>query len=187
MSTRKDIFLVGHMKHQITGSKLPSNGDCLKVLFYNMRVTKLNLAASARLVIDECIIFWEKARIPTRDRHKCKEKLIKLHVDWRQLLKNKNKDSEHFREKENNFVEMLENLFDIAHQNALQMIRINEDKQFLLKQREKGRPGSMLGIDMKETNKEKRKSDRQKREDERRQRISELPCTSSGKFALFVL
>jgi hypothetical protein len=50
----------------------------------------------------------------------------------------------------------MNNPFDIAHQDALTMIRIEEDKLFLVKQREKGRPGSMLGIDIKLTNIEKR-------------------------------
>jgi len=63
------------MNHQITGSKLPSGGDCLKVLFYNMRITKLNLNYSASLVIEECIVFWKKARIPTQVPHRCKDKL----------------------------------------------------------------------------------------------------------------
>ena len=34
---------------------------------------------------------------------------------------------------------MFENLFDIAHANALEMISIEEDKQFLMAQREPGR------------------------------------------------
>lgn len=66
------------MKHQITGSKLPSRGDCLKVLMYNLRMTKLNLNESAALVTDECLVFWRKARIPTQEPHKCKEKFKKF-------------------------------------------------------------------------------------------------------------
>jgi hypothetical protein len=66
MSLRKKIFLIGYMNHQITGSKLPSRGDCLKVLFYNMRITKLNLNDSASLVIEICIVFGKKAGTPTQ-------------------------------------------------------------------------------------------------------------------------
>jgi hypothetical protein len=51
MSSREKSFLIGYMNHQITGSKLPSRGDCLKVLFYSMRITKLNLNDNAILVI----------------------------------------------------------------------------------------------------------------------------------------
>jgi len=58
---RQQIYLVGPMNNQITGSKLPSKGDCLSVLFYNMRLVNLNLHESSRLVIDECSFFWKKA------------------------------------------------------------------------------------------------------------------------------
>jgi hypothetical protein len=83
MSSHEKLFLIGYMNHQITGSKLPSRGDCLKVLFYNIRITKLNLNNSTSLVIEECIRFWKKARIPTQVSHICKSKLIKLYEEWK--------------------------------------------------------------------------------------------------------
>jgi len=43
----------------------------------------------------------------------------------------------------------LKDLFDVAHQNALEMITIEEDKNFLIFQRKKGRPGAMRGVDKK--------------------------------------
>ena len=42
----------------------------------------------------------------------------------------------------------LDDLFDIAHMNALAIIKIEIDRQFLLSQREKGRIGSMLVRDI---------------------------------------
>lgn len=36
------------------------------MLFYNIRKVKLTISESAYLVICECVIFWEKARIPTK-------------------------------------------------------------------------------------------------------------------------
>ena len=50
----------------------------------------------------------------------------------------------------------MNDLFDIAHQNALSMIKIAEDREFLAAQREKGRRGSMIGIDKKLKDKEGR-------------------------------
>jgi adenylate/nucleoside-diphosphate kinase len=50
----------------------------------------------------------------------------------------------------------------------LNTIKIEEDKQFLLKQRQKGRPGCMLGIDMKLTGVENRKICRQEEEEKRK-------------------
>lgn len=58
------IFLIGSTCNQIIGSKLPSKRQALRVLFFNMRKVKLNLHESAKLVIQEIVVFWQKARIP---------------------------------------------------------------------------------------------------------------------------
>ena len=38
LRSSKFLFLIRDVKHQITGSKLPSNGQVLAVLFYNREV-----------------------------------------------------------------------------------------------------------------------------------------------------
>lgn len=45
--------------------------------------------------------------------------------------------------KVNNFVNNLDDLFDVAHANAMNLIKLQEDKEFLKAQREKGRRGSI--------------------------------------------
>ncbi|XP_053968170.1 uncharacterized protein LOC128869625 [Anastrepha ludens] len=74
------------------------------------------------------------------------------------------------KKKEKDFVEKLEDLFDIAHANALNIIFIEEDKQFLSKQRMKGRTGFMYGIDYQLSVKETRVSERKLREEKRKER-----------------
>lgn len=76
-----------------------------------------------------------------------------------------------YRNKYQEFVDILINLFDIAKQNALITMTIEEDKIFLLKQREKGRPGSMIGVDQR-LNRQNIKNEKQKEQ-------SENPCTSN--------
>ncbi|CAH0395707.1 unnamed protein product [Bemisia tabaci] len=71
-----DVYLIGSYFSQIVGSKLPSNGDALKVLFFNIREVKHSLRESAHLVIDEILSFWNKARIPTKHRSDCVKKLV---------------------------------------------------------------------------------------------------------------
>ena len=68
------------------------------------------------------------------------------------------------------FVNQLDDLFDIAHANALYMIRIQEDKMFLLSQRQKGRPGCMLGVDYKLSLQEKKKEEKLQKFEERKKR-----------------
>lgn len=43
----------------------------------------------------------------------------------------------------------MNDIFDIAHARALDIMKIESDKQFLIAQRTKGRPGCLLGIDRK--------------------------------------
>lgn len=168
---RQGIYLVGAMKNQILGSKLPSNQDCLSVLFNNMRNVRLNLSEAANLVIDECEIFWRKARIPTKDKSDSVKKLKKLYEEWRNLEKSCKRRTDNQQGKEKAFSEKLNNLFDIAHANALNIMSIEKDKQFLIAQRKPNRVGSMLGIDNKITAAEKRKAVTEKKKELEKQKL----------------
>lgn len=147
--TKDKIFLVGYPIHQINGCKLPSNRQVLCALFYNLRTVNLTLRESAKLTIREVFIFWEKARIPTKQEQNGITKLEKLHAELRTLQKDRKKTSETVKNKFKQFVEKLDDLFDIAQQDALALMKSEEDKAFLVKQRQKGRPGSMIGVDLK--------------------------------------
>lgn len=180
-SSKKGVFLIGDVKHQITGSKLPSNGQVLAVLFYNIREVNLSVNESANLTIRECIIYWGKARIPTKSLPNCVKKLVTLYQVWRDLQKNANKTQDVFEQRRQEFVTNLGNLFDIAHADALQLIKINEDRIFLQRQREPGRPGHLAGVDKKLTDKEEKTRLRNIEEQKRRAKYysSLTPSTSS--------
>jgi hypothetical protein len=72
--SRQHFFLISPMKNLINESKLLSKRNCFSILFYNIRFVKLNLHESAYLVIDECLIFWRKTRIPTQYTSDCLSK-----------------------------------------------------------------------------------------------------------------
>ncbi|GBM12833.1 hypothetical protein AVEN_247602-1 [Araneus ventricosus] len=152
----RNIYLIDSERHQITGCKLPSNRQVLSVIFYNLHEVKLSIRESASLVARECLIFWEKARIPTRATHHCVEKIMKMYNNWRNLQKSACRRSETQEENERNFISDLNNLFDIAHANALEIIKIEEDRKLLLSQRESGWTGCLMGIDMKLAKREER-------------------------------
>jgi len=103
---------------------------------------------SAKLAIDSVLSFWQKARVPTRQPVKCWSKLEKLYEKYITLKKNKGRAGGAQRRNEEDFKSSLEDLFDIAHQNALTDPKVlEEDKDFLRGQREKGRKGYMAGVD----------------------------------------
>jgi adenylate/nucleoside-diphosphate kinase len=171
---RKDtsVFLIGNYVPQIIGNRLPWIHQVLEVLFFNMREVMLDLRDSASLVIKETMIFWNKARIPTREPQRCIENLEGLYKDWRSLQKDVKKTTEYYIKKISLFVFKLNDLFDIAHTNSLDLISLDEDKQFLINQRKKGRPGSICGIDMKLNQKETRVAQKEEKEIKRKQKYS---------------
>ena len=90
-------------------------------------------------------------------------------------------------QKEGQWKEELKDLFDVAHANALELIKIQEDKEFLLAQREKERRGKMMNVDKvlekRKENSERIKGElmkRRKREEERKRNCQELVILTSS-------
>lgn len=92
----------------------------------------------------------------------CFRAIKKLYKEWRCLQKNASDPQTSIQiTKEQKFQLDLNNLFDIAHANALTIVNIDEYREFLQLQRQPGRSSSITGIDQvlarKESNKWKRK------------------------------
>lgn len=104
---RDKIYLVYHYTNEITGSKLPSNIQVLRTLFFNLRIVKLNVRDSAKLVIKEVLIFWEKARIPTKTDKICINKVEMLYNEWRELQKHAGRTTASHKIKEQQFTSNL--------------------------------------------------------------------------------
>jgi hypothetical protein len=85
--------------------------------------------------------------IPVNQEYNNIKKLESLYEEWRTLQKHVARTTEINKNKQECFVNELDDLFGIAHMSALDIIKINIDRQFLLYQREKYRIGCMLGID----------------------------------------
>lgn len=174
--SKRRIDLIGNVSHQITGAKLPSNKQVLQVFFYNMRFVcvKPNAKESAKLAVDAVLIFWQQARIPTMRKDHCIEKLLQKYENWKTIQKIvPEKRSAKQKQEENMFVDHLDDLFDIASKNALEAISIEEDKQFLISQRQKGLPGCMAGVDQTLLMREKRAIERKEKEEMRKKRYEE--------------
>ena len=146
--SKTSIWLIGSEEVEITGSKLPSNKQVLSVFFHHHKTLKKTIHKSAMVVVQMVATFWNKACIPVQPEHHAVSKLEKLREKWVKLKKNANRKTETQQQNETDFVDDLDNLFDIAHLDALNIIKIQEDKDFLLAQREKSCHSCMGPVDM---------------------------------------
>ncbi|XP_045104729.1 uncharacterized protein LOC123500125 [Portunus trituberculatus] len=188
--SKTEVYLLGSLEHSITGTKLPSKKQVLQVFLYHhlqQRKTKNNAAVDTMAVVEE---FWKRARIPMQKPQRARENIIRLYEKWVALKKNKNRATATQKANERKFVDSLENIFDIAHANAMSMITLEEDREFLKAQREEGRRGSMISRDMslakQESRRKKRKEEEQRRvtkalqEQEKVDETAELSSSSSS-------
>jgi hypothetical protein len=94
----------------------------------------LTVRNAATQEIEKVLPYWEKARIPVRQKQHCISKLDKLFNEWKMLTKHKKRETSLHKKKETDFTASFEDLFDVAHSDALQLIKIPEDRAFLLAQ-----------------------------------------------------
>jgi hypothetical protein len=136
------VCFIGAVSVQITGNQLPSRLQALRVLFFHLRVLNLRLDDAINETLQEVILFWKKAQLPTQDIRRCREKLHALYQQWHSLIKHKNRSEQN----ENTFMISLLSLFDIAHGNVSELV--DERKmQFLVKQRTGTREGYIADIE----------------------------------------
>jgi hypothetical protein len=162
METREKsiVYLIGSYEHEILGAKLPSLRQTFGYFLYLHKVHKRTIRDASRETIEVVTTFWIKAGIPTRGPQHCIQKLETIFTEWKALQKHKNRTTDGHRTREEKFLEQLDDVFDIAHADALTLINIPEDQAFLLSQREKGRPGSMASVDMVQARRTQRAHDR---------------------------
>ena len=177
ISTRKEteVWLIGQPISRIESRKLPSKGDVLRRLFFLMRNDKKNVKDAAEIVEQEVVGFWQIAKIPTIADYHAAPKVEKEYNKWRSLQKGSSRRSAPQIEKEKIFVNKLNDLFDIAHANALGPLTLAEDQGFLLAQREKGRRGYMAGVDREFAKQQARKQSK-KEAQERLQQKDQHDC-----------
>ena len=132
-------FLVGHPQVKVTGAKLPTAGQTLRVFFHRQMCKEIScefqlpdmskwtsLSDLAYLVVQENILpFWGKAGIPTMSLQYAKEKLLKLHSKWKTLNKLRERKSPINIKHRKEFQLELEKLFDIAAPDAKIQIQLD--------------------------------------------------------------
>lgn len=159
--SKTEVYMLGSVKEVLTGTKLPSVGDVLRFYLHQLK-TSTTKHEAAVATLNEVKTFWDKARIPMRRIDNAVKQLEDLVKRWEGLKKNKARRTVTQVANEDALYDILNDVFDIAHQDALDMIKIPEDKAFLLAQREKGRRGLMAGVDISSVQKEKAQAEKAK-------------------------
>lgn len=96
-------------------NKLPTNLNILQVLFYKTKNEKIKTDDAFNSIFLQLESMWNNAFIKIKRVDKCKEKFKKLYDGFRSVQKLKNKSIP----KVNVFVEELNNVFDISHDNTI--------------------------------------------------------------------
>lgn len=125
-----EVWLVGQLIDCLdleNIKQLPTCGQVLRRLFFDLKVNKLSLSTSCSTVIDETLIIWHAANIPTTQKPNAVSKLKALYQKHVCVGKNKARQSDRQKELEDEFSELMMKLFDISHANSDHMIRIEED------------------------------------------------------------
>ena len=183
--TRSDLFLLGHPPDTFGVSKLPSNREALGLFLKLHFEEKQTIREASTQVIRRAQTIWNaKARIPTKHEQDSIKKLENLFIRWKNLKKLRNRSTEAEVKKRSLFIEVLDDLFDIAHSEAMKMIDLKEDKDFLIAQREKGRRGTFGPIDTALAAKEERKEEDRLKERKRKIKHDDECKASTSKVFL---
>lgn len=193
-TNKTDIWLIGQITPALIQTKLPSIKKVLCLFFYYKIKMKQGNKESANSTACVVLALWKKANIPTRLKKHVVNKILQYFTEWQKLKKNKAnkaKRSERIQQKEQEWQTKLEDLFDIAHANVLNMMTDEENSSFLMAQRKNGRPGKISNLDKEYAKREAKKQDKeawlkrmQRREKQRIKCISErcklLPTSLSS-------
>jgi hypothetical protein len=124
---------------------------------------EFTMKEAAQLAISKVLKIWQCARIPHQRIDSVIRILTKLYDQYEKLKKNRLRCNANDMKKQDGFEECLVRLFDIATSDALVTMKVEEDKQFLIKQRQDVLSCSMAGVDNVLAKKEKRKRERNER------------------------
>lgn len=130
------IFLIGvkDLEPISRFNQLPTLRQVL-LSFHFFLQEKKSVRNASHSTVEELILVWQKAAIPIRLVKHCIDKLEKLHSEWLLLKKYKGRISDTQKKRETLFQEQLDMVFDIAHNDALTMCKVDEDREVLIDQR----------------------------------------------------
>lgn len=154
-----NVWLIGFPDESLCGARLPSGRDVMQNFAHYHSKLKMTNNESASKVYDQLIPFWLKSRLPTRQKQHVIKKIADLFKERNDLLKHRSRGNRCDLEKQSQYVIKLDQLFDISHADSENLIKIDEDWQFL-KQQKESRTGCIGSVDKNLADKEQRKQER---------------------------
>ncbi|KAM4041451.1 uncharacterized protein ACNLHF_012478 isoform 1-T2 [Anomaloglossus baeobatrachus] len=149
MSTRKGIWLLEKVSgYEFLGARLPSKEQVLLVFIYYHKEMKETLSCAAKSTTIKLQEVWKNASIPVMTEENIRTRIQKLYKEYQHLGKEKSRNTDKANKKLQIWKGDLVELFDIARQNVMSMNSVLEDdKAFLMSQRENCMSSSMSGVD----------------------------------------
>ena len=135
------VPLVGQPEDNFSGRCLPTTNEVLKVYFHHHKLKSMSKASATARTVDLLLDVWAKARIPTSEKRAIVAKLTRVVDKYRNVMRNSGRGGDAQGAREQDLLKSNASLFDIAHHNALALIRIPEDRTFLLDQRKERKYG----------------------------------------------
>lgn len=135
------LLYIGEVRPNFPEGKLPSNQEILQVFLYYHNTLKKTISEASWITTDLILPFWKAAHIPLIRANKISDKIKSLFKDWKKVKKNHKRDSAAQRKNEREFLVKMKKLFDIALSKALEIMDNEEEKRFLIGQREPSRKG----------------------------------------------
>lgn len=125
-----EVWLVGQLIECLDlehFKQLPTCEQVLRRLFFDLKVNKFSLSSSCSTTIDEVLLIWHAANIPTTQKPNAVSKLKALYQKHVSTGKNKTRRTSKQKQLEDDFSEFMHKLFDISHASSDCLIRIEED------------------------------------------------------------
>jgi hypothetical protein len=180
------VYLIGEPQEKLLDRVVPTCRDVLKVYFHYHKKNKLPQKEAVKVVVEDLLSVWARARIPVSEKRNVIRKFETLLEKYRKICRNKLRGGTVQLTKETEFSEEINLLFDISHQDAANIITIKEDHDFLMDQRT-NRKYVMGAIDKDLANKEERRKRRDDivaarvaKEEERKRKVTQSAVISSS-------
>lgn len=113
---------------------LPMCQETLQVYFCHHKIKGMSLKDAIKNAVDQLTVIRQKARVPIAEERSIVRKLETVLEKYRNLCHNMNRRGPTQEAREKEFENSTKQLFDIAHHLSMEMMKIEQDKQFLTDQ-----------------------------------------------------